>query len=228
MHDLEKQYGTSSRLYQALCIISEPWVNSNCSYSPETPISGQNRCFFVPSDLEIWWMTLKNNRTPFLCYFKLCASLHSHWSHQTEVTVRKHQIQVKISDFLSHVILKCDRWPLKTIGHLFYATSSFVHHFISIGQLKLELQSIKKFGQNQHFFVPCDLEIWRMTFKNNMAPLLYYFLHHFIAICEFTLELRSKNIEIEFWPLTLTFCKDITSVNGNHSWKMHDDMMMGT
>ena len=24
------------------------------------------------------------------------------------------------------------------------------------------------------FFVPCDLEIWRMTFKIDMAPLLYY------------------------------------------------------
>ena len=30
---------------------------------------------------------------------------------------------------------------LKTIGHLFYVTSSFVHHFIPIGEFKLELQS---------------------------------------------------------------------------------------
>ena len=30
---------------------------------------------------------------------------------------------------------------LKTIGHLFYATSSFVQHFIAIGEFKLELQS---------------------------------------------------------------------------------------
>ena len=30
---------------------------------------------------------------------------------------------------------------LKTIGHLFYATSSFVQHFIVIGEFKLELQS---------------------------------------------------------------------------------------
>ena len=27
----------------------------------------------------------------------------------------------------------------KTIGHLFYATSSFVHHFVAIGEFKLEL-----------------------------------------------------------------------------------------
>ena len=30
---------------------------------------------------------------------------------------------------------------LKTIGHLFYATSTFVHHFVAIGEFKLELQS---------------------------------------------------------------------------------------
>ena len=27
---------------------------------------------------EIWWLTLKNNRAPFLCCFKLCASCHCH------------------------------------------------------------------------------------------------------------------------------------------------------
>ena len=39
----------------------------------------------------------------------------------------------------------CDleiRWMTqKTIGHLFYATLSFLHHFIAIGEYKLELQS---------------------------------------------------------------------------------------
>ena len=37
--------------------------------------------------------------------------------------------------------LKFDGWPWKTIGHLFYATSSFVHHFVAICVFKLELQS---------------------------------------------------------------------------------------
>ena len=31
--------------------------------------------------------------------------------------------------------------PGKQLGHLFYTTSSFVHHFKSIGELKLKLQS---------------------------------------------------------------------------------------
>ena len=29
----------------------------------------------------------------------------------------------------------------KTIEHLFYATLSFLHHFVAIGEFKLELQS---------------------------------------------------------------------------------------
>ena len=32
------------------------------AYSPETLNSGQNGCFLVPRDLEIWWTTLVNNR----------------------------------------------------------------------------------------------------------------------------------------------------------------------
>ena len=91
---------TSSTLHQALCIISNPSVNSNWSYCPETLNSGQNRQFFVPCDLEIWRTTLKNNRAPLLCCFKFCASFCSHWWIQTGVTVQKRRIWVKI-DFLA-------------------------------------------------------------------------------------------------------------------------------
>ena len=110
-------------LLQALCIISYPLVISNLSYSPETPNLGQMRRFLKPRDLEIWRMTLKNNRAPLLCYFKLCAAFRTHWWIQTGVTVRKCPIWVKFDGFLE----------------------------------------------------PCDLDIWRMTFKNNRAPLLFYF-----------------------------------------------------
>ena len=96
---------------------------------------------FQPCDLEIWWMTFENNRAPLLYYIKLCASFQIHRWIETEVTVRKHSIRVKIGDFLSCVTLKFDGWPSKTIGHLFYTTPSFVHHFKSIGEFKLELQS---------------------------------------------------------------------------------------
>ena len=74
--------------------------------------------FFVASDLEIWQMTLENNRAPLLCYFKLCAPFGSHWWIQTVFTVRKCLICVKNVDFVSLVTLKFDGWPWKTIRHL--------------------------------------------------------------------------------------------------------------
>ena len=108
---------------------------------PETPNFGKIWRFLEPCDLEIWRLTLKNNRAPLLCYFKVYASFHSHRWIQAGVTVRKRPIWVKIDDFFSRVTLQFDIWPSKTIGHLFYATSSFVHHFVAIGEFKLQLQS---------------------------------------------------------------------------------------
>ena len=140
-------------LLQALCIISQPSVILNWRYSPETPNLGQNRRFLELCDLAIWRMSLKNNIAPLLWYFKLYASFRSHWWTQTGVTVRKRPIWVKIDDFLAV-------WPCnvtydieKTIGHLFYSTSSFVHHFVAIGVLKLELVSGNaQFGSNSTIF----------------------------------------------------------------------------
>ena len=69
------------------------------AYSLETPNLGQNRWCFVPCDLEIWWMTLENNRASLLCCFKLCATFHSHRWIKTGVTVRKRPIWVKFDPF---------------------------------------------------------------------------------------------------------------------------------
>ena len=67
-----------------------------------------NHRFFSLCDLEIWWMTLENNRAALLYYTKLCASFQIHRWIETEVTVQKHSIRVKIGDFLSCVTLKFD------------------------------------------------------------------------------------------------------------------------
>ena len=190
-------------------------MNSNWSYSQVTPNLGQIGRFLEPCDLEIWRMTLQNNRAPLLCYFKLCASFRTHWWIQTWVTVRKRSIPVKIDDFFSRVTLKFYGWPSKTIGHLFYATSSFVHHFVAISESKLELQSGNaKLGQIRRFLEPCDLEIWRMTLQT-IGHLFYAssnFVHHFVAIGEFKLELQSGNAQSgsnwtifwAAWPWNLT------------------------
>ena len=174
-------------------------MNSNWSYSPETLNSGQNRRFFVLCDLEIWWMTLENNRAPLLYYSKLCASFQIHRWIETEVTVRKHSIRVKIVDFLSCVTLKFDGWPWKTIGHLFYATSSFVQHFVPIGEFKLELQSGNaQSGSNSTIFravLP-----WNLT--DDLAKKIGHFfyatsscVHHFIPIAGLKFELQSGNAQ---------------------------------
>ena len=131
------------------------------AFHPETPNLGQNRWYFVPCDLEICWMTLENNRASLLCCFKLCATFHSHRWIQTGVTVRKRPIWVKFHDFYICVTLKFDVWPWKTIGHLFYATSGSMHHFVAICDSKLEIQSGNaQFGSKSTIFRsvwPCNL-----------------------------------------------------------------------
>ena len=119
---------------------------------------------------------LEKNRAPLLCYFKLCKSFRSHWWIETGVTVVKRPIWIKIGDFLSCVTLQFDVWSCKTIGDLFYATSSFVHHFVAIGDFKLEIQSGNaQFGSKSTIFIagwPCNL---MYDLKKHRAPLQCYF-----------------------------------------------------
>ena len=109
--------------------------------------------------------------------------MNSNWSYSPE-TLNLGQNRL----CFSRVTLEFDVWPWKTIGHLFYATSSFVQHFIAIGEFKLELQpETPNLGQIRWFLEPCDLEIWQMTLKNYRAPLLsiiklYASFHHHIWI----------------------------------------------
>ena len=108
---------------------------------------------------------LENNRAPLLCYIKLCASFQSHRCIQTKVTVQKRSIRLKIGDFLPRVSFKFDWLPWKTIGHLFYVASSFMHHFITIGELKLKLQSGNaQFGSKSMSFCP----VWPWNLTNDL------------------------------------------------------------
>ena len=151
-------------LLYTVCIISKPLVNSSWSYSPETTNLGQNRCFKPCA-------TLKADKTALLCYTKLCISFHSHRLIQTGVTVQKHTIRDEINYHLSCEILKFDRWLSKTIGHLFYATQSFVYRSIAICEFRLKLQpGNTQFGSKSAIlFVARDLEFWRMTLKKQQG-----------------------------------------------------------
>ena len=56
--------------------------------------------------------------------------------------------------FFARVTLKFDGWPRKIIMRVFYTTSSFVYHFISISEFKLELQSVNaQSGSNSTIFL---------------------------------------------------------------------------
>ena len=121
---------------------------------------GSKSAIFVPCDLEIWWMTVKNNRAPLLYHVELCASFQSHWWIQTGVTVRKPPIRVTIGDFLSPCDLEIWWMTLKKIRHLFYTTLSFVHNFKVI-EFKPEVQSGNaQFGSKSEIF--CPLWPWNL------------------------------------------------------------------
>ena len=130
--------------------------------------------------------------------------------------VRKRPIWVKIGDVLYRVNLKFDGWPWKTIGHLSFAVSSFVQHFIAIGEFKLELQSGNaQFGSNSTIFRA--VWPWNLTYdlEKQEGPPFYATsssMHHFVAIGEFKLELQSGNAQfgskstilLAVWPWNFT------------------------
>ena len=177
-------------------------------------------------------MTLKNNRAPLLFYFKLCASFRNHWCIETWVTVRK-----RLN--LSRVTLKFDGWPWKTIGHLFYATSRFVHHFIAIGEFKLELQSGNAQSRSNSTIFKA---VWPWNLADDLEKQVGTSSKQHQAICIIsssyvnsnwsyspeTVKLGCDLCDLDLWPLTLTFCMNLTLVIGNNSWKFQDDTMMGT
>ena len=132
---------------------------------PSNPKLDSNCRFVSPCDLEILWMTSKNNMTHLLYNIKLCTSFQIHRWSQTWVTVRKRSIRVEIDGNLSRVTLKLDGWSWKTKGHPFYTTLSFVHHFKSIGEVKLELQSGNtQFGSKSTLFCP----VWPWNWTDNL------------------------------------------------------------
>ena len=178
-------------------------MNSSRSYSPETPNLGQNWWFF--------WVVWPCNLTDDLEQGK-----SEGFESCDRPIVRKRPIWVKIGDVLFRVTSKFDGWPWKTIGHLFFAVSSFVQHFIAIGEFKLELQSGNaQFGSNSTIFRA--MWPWNLTddLQKKIGHLFYAtssFVQHFLAIGEFKLEFESGNAQSgsnstlfrAVWPWNLT------------------------
>ena len=157
---------------------------------------GLKLSIFRPCDLEIWWMTRKIIRhvfhtiSSFVYHFRSISE--SNWSHSPKTPNLG-----KFDDCFSRVTLQFDVWPWKTIGNLFYATSSFVHVLVAIGEFKLELQSgsAQNWLKIDDFFsrVSLQFDIWPWKTKGNLFYATSSFVHHFVAIGEFKLELQSRN-----------------------------------
>ena len=136
----------STRLHQAvmhewallhhwLCNQKHPWGICSCS-----PIVNFLKVTFYHGMVTLVIFLIKQGKSEV---FESCD----------RPIVRKRPIWVKIGDVLSCVTLKFDGWPWKTIGHLFFAVSSFVQHFIAISEFKLELQSGNaQFGSKSTIF----------------------------------------------------------------------------
>ena len=162
----------------------QPWTRQiwgnwklRLAYSPETPNLGQNRWCFVPCDLEIWWMTLENNRASLICCFELCANYIA-------IGEFKLELQSGNAQFGSNSTIFTAVWPWNLMDDLEKQLGTFtmllkalcIIHFVAIGEFKLDYSpETPNLGKNQWFFLavwPCNLT---MTLKNNRAPLLCYF-----------------------------------------------------
>ena len=121
-----KNYRTPLLHYIKLCASSQnPWWIRTGVTVPKRSIRLK-----IGDFCHVWPWNLMDD---LLCCFKLYALFHNHRWIQTKVTVWKRSIRVKIDEFLSRLTLKFREWPRKIIGHLLYATSSFMHDFVAIG-----------------------------------------------------------------------------------------------
>ena len=116
------------------------------------------------------------------------------------------------SSFVSPASLKFDRWHRKIIAHPLCATSSFVHHFVVIGEFKLELQpGNAPLGLDLAIFlsgVTLKFDKWPWkTIRTESMLLQALCIVHFVAISEFNLELPFVNADscqiwrCIFWPV---------------------------
>ena len=160
----------------------------------------------MPCDLEIWWMTLKNNRAPLLCYIKNFASFQSHRWIQTEGTVRKRSIGSKNRRFFVPCHLEIWQMALRNNRAALLCWSKRYASFRSHQWIQTKV-TVRKRSRRVKF---CDF-LSLVTLKFDGWPwktIVFYiassFLHHFIAIDEFKLELQSGNVR--FGSKSPIFC----------------------
>ena len=113
-------------------------------------------------------MTLKYNRAPLLCYFKFCASFYSHQWIQNGVTAKK-----KLRDFGTNCWFSSAVRPWNLTDDLEKQNGTSPNLLQALCIISLSLVNSNwshrpetpNLGQNLRIFVPCHIEIRRMTLK---------------------------------------------------------------
>ena len=147
-------------------------------------------------------MTLKNNSAPLPYHVKLCASFQSHQC----IALQSGNAQFGLKSALfgpndleiSRMTLKNYRAPLLSCFKLCVLFRN--HWWIQTG---VTIQKRQIWVKIDDFFKPWDLEIWRMTLKNNIAHILSNTKHPHMRI-QTGVTVR-KRINGVLTSLTLTF-----------------------
>ena len=120
------------------------------------------------------------------------------------------------------------------MGHLLYATSSFVHHFKTISEFTLEFRSKNaQLRSKLAIFYP----LWPSNFTDDLVKLKGPSPKPDQALCIILSPCVNSNwsdsmktdkldfdlCDLDLRHLILTFCMDIICFSGNYSWKLHDD-----
>ena len=157
--------------HQAICIISSSYVNSNWSYSPETVKLGCDLC-----DLDLWPWPFAWTLLWSLVITPENFMMIRWWEHS-----QKGVTDGRTDGWTENTICRAAWLQLKTIGHLFYATSTFVQHFVAIGELKLELQSGNaQSGSNSMIF----RAVWPWNLTDDLLSIIqpYAWFHYHMWI----------------------------------------------
>ena len=142
-------------------------------------------CFVVFCPIRPWTLTHdleKQQGTSATLLQALCIisepSVKSNWIYNPETPN-----SVKIDDFWSPLTLKFDRWPWKIIGHFFY-TLSCMHHFVAIGELKLELQSGNDQFESKSAIFLCLFTLKTVPVQKLCVNIyVYIYIYIYIYIC---------------------------------------------
>ena len=205
-------------------------MNSNWSYSPETPILVKINDFLSRVILKYDWWTQK-----LIGHLFYVASSFVHYFGT--IGELKLEVQSGNSQNLGqNRWFFCPVWLRNLTDELDkrYFTSSmllpsFVHHCVATG---VTIWKRPIWVKIDDFFSRVTLKFdrwpWRTIghlSKSNIK--LYASFHHHMWI-HTGAKLGFDLWDLDLWPLTLSFCMDITSVIGNNSWKFHVDTMTGT